>query len=85
MYGEPYKDEKRENEFVRWEFESPFVSLIEKFGVEDVPGWMKRKLTGGRCADVVFAEDKPFFLRYSRGKLTMSYHYQVVNNCGVVL
>ena len=65
LHPTPYKDTKREKEFVRWEFEcwceSRFVSLMEKFGIKDVRDWMKRELTGGRCADVVFAEEKPFF------------------------
>ena len=73
MHGEPYKDKKRENEFIPWEFEcwdeSRFVSLKEKLGVEDVRGWMKRELAGGRCADVVFSEEKPFLLIILDGSL----------------
>ena len=35
----------------------------------DVRDWMKRELTGGRCANVVFSEEKQFFFIILEGRL----------------
>ena len=61
------------------------MSLMEKLGVEDVRGWLKRVDWWVEDVLMLFSQRKNCFsFNYSRGKLTMSYHYQVANNCGVV-
>ena len=63
------------------------LRMLEAFGVIGVADAMVKKLSGGRRAEVVCSKERPFIFNYLHSKsiLTITFHYQVVNRCGVVL
>ena len=87
---EEYKDVKiKEKKMIKIKFyeKKRLVSMLQEFGVVGVADSMVRKLTGGRKAEVVCSKERPFIFNYlhTRGKLSITFYYNVVNRCGVVM